>query len=293
MSVKTILVIGASGFLGSNVVLHLRKKYKVIAAFHEKIVQYPGVSHVMYSLTDRDYMKRMFMLMKPDFVIYCAGMTDFMECARNPQAADLVNNFGPVAVSAAGDTTPHRLISLSSAYVYDGKKGNFSESDVMFPETQFGKGKLSGENFIRSKSSMYTILRFSPLIGTGTIYHPSLIDKIRMKLQLGERVELPQNEFHSFLSIDIAIKAIEWVIVNESRNNTYNLGGLTKVSWFEFGQMFAERMGFDPALVMPGKGQLDAGGDFSINGSEFIAQSEINPLLLEESLDLFKKQLIR
>ncbi len=293
MSARTILISGASGFVGSNLVNCLRKRHKVIAAFNRSILPFPGVSHTMFSLTDRNYMKRVFMLLKPDVMIYCAGITDLVDCAKRPQTAEAVNTMGAVALSQAADTVPHRLIYLSSAYVYDGKKGNFSEEDVVLPETQFGKGKLAGENFIRAKISMYTIFRFSPLIGSGSIYHPSVVDQIRMKLQRGEQVELPQNEMHSFLALETAMQSIEWAATQETRNATYNFGGLTKLSWYDFGVALAEKLGFDPRLVMPGKGQMESGGDFSLNGTELIRESEIQPLFLEQSLDLFQQQLVR
>ena len=290
---KTILVIGASGFVGSNLVNHLRKNYRVIAAFNKNIVKFPGVSHYMFLLNDRDYMKRMISILRPDAIVYCAGVNDFLECAKKPQLAEAVNAFGPVVISSASDTIQHRFIYLSSAHVYDGRKGNFSESDVVLPQTVLGKSKLAGENYVRGKSLNYTIFRFSPLFGLGSIHHPSFFDRIRMKLERGQKVELPTNEVHSFLSIEVALKAIEWAAVSETQNKTYNLGGLTKLSWYDFGILIAQTLGMDPTLVVPSKGQFDEDVDFSLNGSELIKQLEIDPLILEQSLDLFKQQLIR
>ncbi len=293
MSVKTIMVVGASGFLGSNLVQFLRKRYKVIAAFNKNIIPLPGVTHTIYSVSDRDYMKRVFANLRPDAIIYCAGVTDFLECAKKPQMAEAVNTLGAVSISSYGDNVPHRLIFVSSPFVFDGKKGNYSENDVTNPETQYGKSQLAGSNIILSKVSTYTIFRFAPFIGKGSIYHPSAIDKIRIRLQRGDRVELPDNEFHNFLSIDVAMKAIEWAATQETRNETYHLGGLTKVSWFEMGQILAEKFKMDPNLVVPGKGNFEHGGDFSLNGTDLIKQLEIDPLVLEKSLDLFKESLIR
>ncbi len=289
---KTVLIIGASGYLGSNLVRTLSKKHKVIAAFNQHIVHYAGKSSVVYTLSDREFMKRLFTLMNPDVMVYCAGINDFMECAKKIQLADAVNALGAISLSSAGDTVPHRLIYISSAYVYEGTRGNYDESDPVFPGTQFGKSKLAGENVIKGKATTYTIFRFSPLIGVGSIYYPSIFDKIRMKLQVGERVELPQDEFHNYLSIEKACEAIDWAIVNESKNEIYNLGGLTKLSWYDMGMRFANVLGFDENLIVPGKGQIDLAGDYSLNGSELIRQSNINPLLLEEAFDLFQKNLV-
>ncbi len=272
---------------------HLRKRHKVIAAFNRNVIRFPGVSHFMYMLAERDYMKRMVTLVKPDVIIYCAGVSDFMECATKPQIAEAVNSFGPVVIAAAADSLAHRFIFISTSYVYDGRKGNFIESDVVAPQTIYGKSKLAGENYVRSKLVSYTILRFSPVFGVGSIYHQSLFDKIRLKLQRGQPVELADKEVHSFLSLDIALKAIEWAATIETQNRTYNLGGLTKLSWFEFGKVFAQSFGFDPNLIIPGKGSFEDDVDFSLNGSELVRQLQIDPLILEQGLDLLKQQLIR
>ena len=114
-----------------------------------------------------------------------------------------------------------------------------------------------------------------------------------MKLQRGERVELPQNEMHSFLFVDIAMRGLEWVITQESRNRTYNLGGLTKVTWFDFGKLIAESFGFNPDLVMPAKGNFEEDVDFSLNGTDLVRLSQVDPLIMEQGLDLLKQQLIR
>lgn len=287
------MVVGASGYMGSNIVNYLRQRHKVIAAFNRNVIQFPGVSHFIYMLSERDYLKRMVTLLKPDVIIYCAGITDFMECASKPQLADAINSSGPIAVDSAADTLPHRLIVLSSAYVYDGKKGNFTEQDVVMPQTVFGKSKSAGENYIRGKCLSYSILRFAPVYGIGSIYHRSIVDQIRIKLQRGEKVELAENEMHSFLSMEVALKAIEWIATNETQNKTYNLGGLTKLSWFDFGIAFAESFGFDPKLIVPVKAQFDGDVDFSLNGSELVRQLKVDPLVLEQGFDLLKQQLIR
>ena len=289
---KTILVIGSSGFLGSNIVHYLSKRHKVVAAFNKHVIKYPGITQTVCVLGDRDYMKRMISIVRPDVIIYAAGITDFVQCAKKPRMAELVNSFGPAVISGASDTISHRFIFLSTSYVYDGKKGNFSEVDVVLPQTTFGKSKLAGENYVRSKFLTYSILRFSPIYGSGSLYYPGIVAKIRMKLQRGEKVELSNTEMHSFVSINVALKAIEWAAISENQNKTYNLGGLTKLTWYDFGVMLADSLGFDSNLIVPVKGQFDEPVDFSLNGSELVKQLQIDPLILEQGLDLFKQQLV-
>lgn len=289
---KTVLIIGANGFLGSNLVLHLKRRHKVIAAFHRTKISYPGISHAVYMLKDKDYMKRLVTLSQPDVVVYCAGIDDIVECHSNPKPTEAVNSLGPVVISSAADLAPHRFVYLSTAYIYDGVKGNFSESDIVLPPTNYAKQKIAGENYVRSKFLQSTILRLSPVLGIGNYLHPSLIDKIRMRLQLQQEVELINNEQHSFLSMHVFLQVMDWVIGEETKNKTYNLSGLTKMSYYELGIAFAKKFGFDESLILPKKGLFEKEVDFSLNCSEIVKRLQVNPLIIEESLDLLQQELV-
>lgn len=237
-------------------------------------------------------MKRMLHMVRPDVIVYCTGITDFKECATKQRLTEAINSFGPIVLAQASDSNAARFIYLSTAYVYDGDKGNFDENDVSLPETEYGKSKLAGENYVRSKFMNYTIFRFAPIFGLGSIYRPSQFDKLRQSLAKKEHVEMPSNELHNFLYIDIALTAIEWAINNETKNKTYNLGGLTKLSWYDFGVHVAKSFGFDPGLIVPTRSEFGLDKDFSVNGSDIVRQLEVDPLILEQSLDLLKQQLI-
>jgi len=294
-SMATVIVVGASGFVGSNLVCDLRKEHKVVALFRKQIMRFRGVTHYTYNFEDKDYLKRMMQIVRPDVVIYAAGLHDFMDCHKRPQMADAVNALGPMAISAAAESIPIRFIYLSTAYVFDGKKGSYNENDVVLAETTLGKTKLSGENYVRSKCQTYTIIRLSPLYGLGSYAHPSIFDKMRMVLSKGEKFEVPENEYHSYLYIGVLTKAIDWIIKNETVNDTYHLSGLTKLTSHQFAQELARKLNLDPELLVPTRGMFpDATSlDFSMNGSKFIRQSKIDPLVLEQGFDLFKQLLVR
>ena len=289
------MVVGASGFLGSNIVTQLRKEHRVIALFRKDVVRYPGLSHFVYSFEDKDFLKRLMQILKPDFVIYVAGMTDMMDCHRRPKLAESVNALGPVLFNTAGETVHNRFIYISTSYVFDGKRGSYAESDVVLSETTFGKTKLAGENYVRGKAQIFTILRCSPIYGLGSYLHPSFTDRMRMALSRGERFELPENEHQSFLYIGVLMDALRWIVKNEAMNETYHLGGLTKLSTYEFGQDMCRRLGLDAGLLVPTRGHFPdtAFLDFSLNSSKFVNASQIDTLVLEKGLDLFQKLLIR
>jgi dTDP-4-dehydrorhamnose reductase len=290
----TVMVVGANGFLGSNIVEGLKNEHKVIALFRKEIMRFKGVSHFTYGIEDRDYLKRLMQILKPDFVIYAAGMNDFMECHLKEKVAEAVNTLGPVVFMGAAETISTRFIFISNSYVFDGSKGSYVEDDVVMADTTMGKTRLGGENYVRNKAQIYTILRCSPVLGIGSYSHTSLFDKMRIALSRGERFELPENEIHSFLSAETLLNAINWIIKNESANETYHLGGLTKLSTFEFGQDLAKSLGLDAKLIIPTRGTFQNKDflDFSLDSSKFVTNSQIDTLVLEQCLDLFQQKLI-
>ncbi len=294
-NMATVMVVGASGFVGSTLVTELSKEHKVIALFRKEIMRFPGVSPFAYALEDRDYLKRLMQILKPDFIIYAAGMNDFMECHKKQKHAESINTLGPVVFMGAAETITQRFIFISNCYVFDGKKGSYAEDDVVMADTTLGKTRLAGENYVRGKAQIFSILRCSPLLGLGSYAHPSVFDKMRMALSRQERFELPENETHSFLSTYTLVSAVNWIIKNEAMNETYHLGGLTKLTTYEFGQELAQTLGLDSSLIVPTRGTFQDNDflDFSLNSSKIVSNSQIDTLVLEQSLDLFKKKLIR
>ncbi len=294
-SMSTIVVVGATGFLGSNLVLHLKKRHKVVALFRRQMIHFHGTSRFVYSFDDRDFVKRLFTALRPDAIVYAAGLQDIMECHLKPQIADTVHGLGAVFFGSAAEAVPHRYIYLSTAYIYDGKRGNYTETDTPLTETNLGRSKIAGENYIRTKSPMHTIFRMSPVYGVGSIWRPSFVDKLRADLSAGKRHELPENEHHSFTPLQTVLEAVEWAILNENKNDIFCLSGLTKLSTYEFGLEVAKTLGLDEKLIIPSKGAFKEASflDFSLNASKFVKESQIKPLVLEQGLDLLQKQLIR
>src|SRR6185437_1284664 len=91
-----------------------------------------------------------------------------------------------------------KVIYLSNSYVFDGRRGNYHETDTALPFTPFGKLKLAGENYLRAKSLNWVTVRSSPLYGRGVPAHPNIIDSLRMRLDRGQAAEFSGRETQSY-----------------------------------------------------------------------------------------------
>lgn len=297
---KAVLIIGGSGFLGTHLALKLREGYKVFATYYSRPTAIRGVTLIPCDVTNRNWVKRLVYAARPDVIVYAAGDPGLEWAEKNPREAERVHTGGPATVSAAADILQPKFIFLSNCFAFDGVRGNYHETDIVLPGTQMGKAKVGGENFIRGKSLNHIIVRSSPVFGRGNGKRLSSLDHLRMRLDRGERVELPGYELHSFAPVSGLIDLVVRLVDSGPRNKTLHYGGLTKASHYEMARAFAARFGYDPELVQPRQlRQEDAKilpdshlADYSLN-STFVAESlKIKPLLLEEGFDLLEKELV-
>jgi dTDP-4-dehydrorhamnose reductase len=287
---KTILIVGGSGYLGTHLCLKLRDNYKVFATYHKNPTQIQGVTFFPLDALKRDFAKRLMYSIRPEIIIYVAGSNDVAWAEKNPRDADRIHTGGTVNISTVSEIFQPKLIYLSNAYVFDGKRGNYHEIDVVLPEAALGKSKLSSENFIKSKSLNFCILRSSPIFGRGTVRHPTLLDQLRIALAKKQRIELSHDAYHSWIPMPHFLQAVEGLIENPQRNKVYHLGGLTRATAFDLGREFAREYGYSPDLIQP-LGARTPELDFSLNSSQLLKQIGMRTQELTESLHLLRKEM--
>jgi len=249
-------------------------------------------------LDNRDWAKRIAYFAQPDAVIYAAGNNLLEWAEQNPRMAEHHHTGGAGMICNVSDILQPMFIYLSNALVFDGEVGNYHEHDTVMPTTALGKAKLGGENYVRSKSLSHVIIRAAPLLGRGTGNYLSFFDQLRILLAQGRRIELPEHEIHNYALAedfaDMVIRAIEL----GAKKKTYHFGGLTKLSVYDLGVLFAKRFGYDPKLI----GARSSGGiptmtktanvDYSLNLTQTVSALKLQPLFLEQCFDLLEKKLV-
>ena len=295
---KTVLIVGGSGLIGTHLCLKLSQEYKVFATFRNNKVVVPGVSIIPFDVGNRDWVKRVIYTIEPQAVIYVAGKNDLNWAEENQRHSEIAHTGGPGQVSTTADIFKPRFIYVSNAYVFDGKKGNYKEDDIVLPWTTLGKNKLNAENYIRGRSLNHVIIRSAPVFGRGNEKNISFLDHLRIKLQRGEKIELPENELHGFAPVYGLISLIQKLIESGPRNKIIHYGGITKTSFYEFGLQFARRFGFDESNILPVKIAQDTKSkifhtyDYSLNCSEAVKTLNLDPFVLEKGFDLLEEHLV-
>jgi dTDP-4-dehydrorhamnose reductase len=92
-------------------------------------------------------------------VVHTAALTDVDQCERDVEAARRINVEGTGAVAEASEELGAYFVYISTDYVFDGERGDYSEQDSPAPVNRYGETKLMGEEYARQRCSKSLILR--------------------------------------------------------------------------------------------------------------------------------------
>jgi len=104
----------------------------------------------------------------PDAVINCAAWTDVDGCERDHERAFAANVSGPENLANASREIGAVLVTISTDYVFDGKKeGFYTQRDQPNPQSVYGVSKLEGERRAQLADARTIVVRTGFVFGPG------------------------------------------------------------------------------------------------------------------------------
>ena len=148
-----VLVVGASGMIGSTVlrVLNEKSDWEIFgtvrdisvkrffsAAIGERLIA--GVD-----VENPDLLVKVLDQIRPDVVVNCAGLTKHKPEADDPLVSIPINTLMPHRLAGLCKLVGARLIHVSTDCVFSGEKGRYIETDFADARDVYGKSKALGE----------------------------------------------------------------------------------------------------------------------------------------------------
>ena len=148
-----VLVIGASGMIGSTVlrVLIEKKDWQVFGTIRDESVKrfFPAaVGERMIAEIDVEHCDALVKVLdqlRPDVVVNCAGLTKHKPEAEDPLVSIPINTLMPHRLARMCKLVGARLIHVSTDCVFSGEKGGYVEGDFADARDVYGKSKVLGE----------------------------------------------------------------------------------------------------------------------------------------------------
>lgn len=203
-----VLITGGGGRLGKE----LRKAFPgALAPTHEEL-----------DITNIEKVKQYVSQFNFDTIIHCAALAGISQCEENRKLAWEVNVLGTEnLLKACTEFTDNcYFVYISTACVFYGDRGNYTEDDIPYPKNFYSLTKLLGEFVVKSNS-----------------WTKSLI--IRTNFTSRERWPYPKafiDRFGTYLLAEDVAVAIKEVIEN-AMTGVVHIVGSRKLSMYELAKI--------------------------------------------------------
>jgi dTDP-4-dehydrorhamnose reductase len=153
-----ILITGAAGLVGRALVEHCILSGDEVLAY----------DHKSFDIADYETAEALIGQRRPDAVINCAAWTNVDGCESDPGKAERANAVGPENLARACRRVDSILITISTDYVFDGRKeGFYTQRDNPRPESVYGRSKLEGERRALAEHARTVVVRSGYIFGLG------------------------------------------------------------------------------------------------------------------------------
>lgn len=302
---KVILIFGISSFVGSNLAEFLKKDYRVVGTYYKNRVDIDGVFCLRCDVLSKEEVQIAIYRIKPDYTIYCVGLSSILECAKSPDLADALNTVGVFYVTESCHRFKSQLCYISSNYVFSGGEDKFySEIDPPDPSTLYGRKKVASEFFIQKNSLNYMIFRCSHLYGRSFLSEENnWFEKIQRNYNLSKQIIADNNVKVGFLDVLYLAMIIKISFEKKIKNRVLQISSQDSLTYYEFTQLYAKIFSENLDLCIKSKWVFPINENFKAkDSSEDIFNfnldiSSLESLLsivaptVEESLEFTKKRL--
>jgi dTDP-4-dehydrorhamnose reductase len=223
-----ILVIGANGQLGSDLMLSLPQ------AGHEVIPATRQTLDVRFAEQIQSALEEA----SPALVINTAAFHNVDLCEDQPAEAMLVNG---TAVGVLARECTHRgikLMHLSTDFVFDGaKRTPYQETDATNPLSAYAKSKLEGEKHLQAAGAEHIVVRTCGLFGHAgsKTREGNFIEKMIRRANAGEELRVVSDKIATPTATFDLADAIGQLIARNA-SGIYHVTSEGECSWHEFAQ---------------------------------------------------------
>ena len=260
---KTILITGSLGFIGSYLAFNFKEEYKIISIDSTKSID----NHCDYfydiNITDYKKINEVFENHVIDYVIHTAAEKSLVACEKNKERAYEINFLASEYLCNITKANNGRFIFISSDQVFDGKLGNYLESSKANPINYYGVLKEIFENKYSEDAAVSicrTALTFGKIPDVQTKYFNQvklkdflsvqgyIVQHVIYKLSNKEYINLPENEYLNPTSVELLCCQIKKVIEHEV-SGILHCCGSESISRYEFGKKIAKLFELDDSFI--------------------------------------------
>jgi len=244
-----LLVLGASGLLGSNVVVEAQNRgHTVTGTYNSTGIENPGKA-IEFDLREPGAISRILDRTEPEAVLNCAALTDVDACEADPDRAQRVNADAPSEIADDCSERGIEFVQTSTDYVFSGEaRSPYLETEDTEPIQVYGQTKRDGERSVLAAHEDALVVRTSANFGihreTDSLQgFPAWVSD---RLEAGEETPLFTDQYFTPSETGWAAARI-LDLLSAGATGLYHVTSRSCTNPWDFGHLVADRCGFqDP-----------------------------------------------
>jgi dTDP-4-dehydrorhamnose reductase len=250
-----LLITGSNGLLGQKLVANCiaqQVDFQAISSGDNRNPSCPESNYTSIDITDFNVVEKFINENPCTHIIHTAAMTNVDACELDPTTCYRVNHLASNHLFEISKEKKLHFTLLSTDFVFDGKTGNYSETDLPNPLSVYGKSKwLAEQELINSTYTNWAIARTIIVYGVGySLNKSNIFSWLINELTQGKEVSLITDHFRApTWAEDLASGCM--AMVRHQQTGIYHLCGPETLSIFEIGLRVAKYLHVSPSLIKP------------------------------------------
>lgn len=243
-----ILITGASGLLGANMVLSAQRQGRsTLAVSHVHPIHGPGLETLQADLSQEAEVMALIARHRPRQIVHCAAATHVDWCESHPEEARRLNVEMPRHLAAAAERIGAGFVYISTDSVFAGDAGLYDEASEPGPGNVYARTKLEGERAVQAILPDAIVARTN-IYGWNAQDKKSLAEWVLGELEQGHAVRgFGDVFFNPLLATDLS--EILFEVMDRGLTGVFNMVGSEPISKYAFAREVARTFGHDPERV--------------------------------------------
>ncbi len=245
-----VLVTGASGLLGGNILQLLHSSWNITGIVYTHGLRAPSGGTVLEMNLLEKEIEEIFKNNPPfDAVIHTAAFTNVDLCEMQKRHAWEVNALLTHRLANVCKKYDTYLCYISTDHIFDGKKGGYEEESTPHPVNYYAETKLAAEEFVRASGVDAAIIRTN-FFGYYINEKRGIAGWIVETLQAQEKLTLFSDVHFSPILVNTLVGCIA-EIVEQRMTGTLHVASTDSCSKEEFGRKLAQAFSLSSKNIIP------------------------------------------
>jgi dTDP-4-dehydrorhamnose reductase len=258
----TVWITGANGLIGNYLVQtapRFAPRWRVRA-----------LTRGQFDLLDFKKVESEFKKDKPQLIIHCAAISAVGEAQKNPAFARRVNV--EITKLLAELAVEIQFVFFSTDLIFDGRKGNYTETDAPNPLHVYGETKVAAEEIVL-KNPRHLVVRTSINGGVSRAGNRGFNEQLRHSLQAGQGMTLFTDEFRSPIPAVETARAV-WELAEKNCAGIFHVAGAEKLSRWQIGELLVKRWPEIKTKIESGSAKVFSGPPRALDTSLNISKAQ-------------------